>query len=366
MRPGKYFASYPQTRILTVLWVLIQGGLLFFHPLYTEGEALRIIREAQNLNNHVPFSSPIYYTYLTEILLTSLSLMAGHFWLNYTAHLILNFLALHCFYHLSNQILQSRLLALTGSILLLICIPYQLYNTFIYTESIFFSLTIVYAYLLFRKGNRSGGWLAITLLILLLLCVSRPSGIFVVIATLMYGFFRAGTIPVVLRCLILLIPLAGVLIVVDAGMRSGGGINIAEPFLREHIICDAPTQSTPVSLRLANQPQSLYGLVYYILNNFPHFLQLAAQKTMAFFGLYRAWYSPMHNILLGLFFYPMYVCIAGAIWRKKMNGFMVFSLALVFIYWMFVLMSCDEWHNRFFLTLTPFLILMAMHFFKRR
>jgi hypothetical protein len=35
-------------------------------------------------------------------------------------------------------------------------------------------------------------------------------------------------------------------------------------------------------------------------------------------------------------------------------------LALTAIFWLAVIFSCDEWHNRFFLTLTPFFILAAM------
>lgn len=365
MTPGKYFTAYPHLLILSIVWVFIQGGIWWMNPLYTEGEALRIIREAEHFNQGLPFSSPIYYTYLTEILLSSVSLQLGHFWLNYAVHLLLNLLALHCFYHLCHQWLASRFLAITGSALLLLCIPYQLYNTFIYTESVFFSLIIVYAYLLFRKGTRSGGWLAVTILVLITLCITRPTGVFIVAATVIYGFYRASAVPVVLRWMMLLLPLAGVLVWVDAAMRTGGGINVMEPFLREHIICDAPALSTHATLKLTEEPQSLYGLLYYIVHNFPHFLQLAAQKTMAFFGLLRPWYSTMHNILLGLYFYPLYLSIGLGLWRKKMNGLMVFSIALVMIHWIFVMMTCDEWHSRFFLTLTPFIILMALNLFKR-
>lgn len=365
MTPGKYFANYPHLLILSIGWLFVQGGILCFNPIYTDGEALRIIREAGHFNDGVPFSSPVYYTYLTEILLTSISLKAGHFWLNYIVHLLLNLLALHCFYHLSLQWLASRFLAFTGSILLLICIPYQLYNTFIYTESIFYSLIIVYAFLLFRNGKRTGGWLAVTILVLLIICITRPSGIFVVAATIVYGFYKLHGIPPILRWAVLIVPLAGVGFWVNTGMQTGGGINVMEPFLREHIICDAPTLSTPATLKLSDQPQSLYGLLYYIVHNFPHFIQLASQKTIAFFGLFRPWYSTMHNIALGLFFYPLYLCIGVALWRKKMNDFILFALTLMIIHWVFVMMSCDEWHNRFFLTLTPFLIIIALHLFKR-
>lgn len=356
-RSAKYFLP-----VLIAVWCLVQGAILYFNGIHTQGEALRIIREANYLHEGQPFSSPIYFTYLTEILLTHLSMHTGGYAVNIVVHLIFSLTACIMFF----EFLKNRLspnLAFIGSLLLIICIPYQLYNSFLYTESIFFSLSIVYACLLLSNEKRSGGRLAITLLVLILLCLTRPSGFFFVLATIGYGFYRARTVNLGLRLVFFIIPLAITLIIINYGMQTGGGIDIVEPFLREHIICDQPLQQNKLDIDLNENPNSLGGLWYYITHNFGHFSKLALNKTVAFFGLIRPWYSTTHNVLLCLFFYPLMFSMLYQIIRRKFTDMLLFTLILTLIFWLFVILSCDEWHNRFFLTLTPFLIASMLEIF---
>lgn len=357
-RSAKYFLP-----VLIAVWCLVQGAMLYYNGIYVEGEALRIIREANYLHEGQPFSSPIYFTYLTEILLTHLSMHAGGYALNIIVHLIFNLTACFMFFNfLKNRLSPS--LAFLGTLLLIFCIPYQLYNTFLYTESIFFSLSIVYACLLLSNNKRSGGRLAITLLVLILLCLTRPSGFFFVLATIAFGFYRARSVNFLVRLLLFIIPLTITIIIINYGMQTGGGIDIVEPFLREHIICDQPLQQNKLDINLNENPNSISGLWYYITHNFGHFSKLALNKTIAFFGLIRPWYSTTHNVLLCLFFYPLMFGILYRIIRRRFSDMLLFTLMLTIIFWLFVILSCDEWHNRFFLTLTPFLIGCMMEIFK--
>ena len=55
--------------ILIVIWLLVQSALLFFNGIKIDGEAARVIREANNLNDFGHFSTPSFYLYFTEILL---------------------------------------------------------------------------------------------------------------------------------------------------------------------------------------------------------------------------------------------------------------------------------------------------------
>jgi hypothetical protein len=361
---GDLSTSKKTLYIIILLWIIVQSALYINYGIYTEGEALRVIREARFLEEGKPFSSPIYFTYLTEILLTLADrvLNANHL-LTYCTHLVLNLTALISFYlHLSSKINFN--IAAIFSALLIICIPYQLYNNFVYTESIFFSLATIYTCLLLRSGKRSGGWLAITLLVLFLLCFTRPSGIFFLLATLLYGFYRARAMAWWGRLILLALALTPIVLLINYGMQTGGGINIMEPFLREHIICDAPQRNIPLDLNLKDNTSSLQGLLYYITHNFSHFLHLAWQKSIAFFGLQRTWYSGMHNALIALYFYPIYILILYRLFKNKFSNGLVWTLLLLIIHWGFVILSCDEWHSRFFLTLTPMLLISAAEVWK--
>lgn len=350
--------------LLIVVWALVQTVLWIQHGIYTGGEGLRIIREANLVHTGQPFTSHIYYTYLTEILLSNIALyLNGNFIINYVVHLLVNLTALLCFYHLIKD-RTNETIALGASVMLALCFPYQIYNNFVYTESLFFSLSIFYLFLLFNQGKRSGGRLALIFLVLFLLCITRPSGIFFVFATISYGFFKAQQLALWLRLSLMIIPAVIFGFLTHYGIEHGEGIQVMEPFLREHIICDLPQQTAPLSLELNEQGNTLKGLIYYVTNNPWHFLTLAAQKTVAFFGLYRPWYSAMHNLLLCLYFYSLFAAILYLIFKNRISTLLLFTIQLTFVFWLFVIFTCDEWHNRFFLTLTPFLIASATDLFK--
>jgi hypothetical protein len=104
------------------------------------------------------------------------------------------------------------------------------------------------------------------------------------------------------------------------------------------------------------------GLLNYVTENPQTFFKLAWLKTKAFFGLTRSYYSTGHNVFVAGYFYSLYVLILIGItrFRRKLPGSYLYLFSLAGIFWLAVIFSCDEWHNRFFLTLTPFFILAAM------
>ena len=69
MHKLKINSAKKNAALLLVLWGLVQFSILVIQGINANGEALRFIQEANLLNNHQPFSSPVYYMYLIEILL---------------------------------------------------------------------------------------------------------------------------------------------------------------------------------------------------------------------------------------------------------------------------------------------------------
>jgi hypothetical protein len=348
--------------ILIIIWALVQLFLLKTNGINTNGEATRFIREAYLLRNTGHFSTPIYFMYLTEISLITLKsyLNTGYSFI-VILQLIINLFALVTFYYFINERYQSSKIALAAAVLMILCIPYQLYNVFIYTESIFFSLSIIFTCYLLRIKKFDLTNYAIIILMLVLLCLTRPSGMFFVGATIVYWFlFSTKSINFYLKLSVLMILVIINLFILNGMMGSGAGVDVLLPFKEEHIICDVAT-------KLNNNPQdnisdnSILGLMNFIATHPSTFFKMGIKKTIAFFGLQRSYYSRGHNLFIASYFYCFYCLIIYGLIRFKKNieAAHIYYLSLIGIFWLAVVFSCDEWHNRFFLTLTPMLILMC-------
>jgi hypothetical protein len=199
---------------------------------------------------------------------------------------------------------------------------------------------------------------------IVILCFTRPTGIFFAFATVLYLFGLLKKLNGRLRWLSLASLLVLILLVVNQLMQSGEAIDMIAPLKEGHIICDVPTAFV-ASDPTPSTDRSLRGLFIYISHHKGMFLHLAVQKTKAFFGLTRSFYSTGHNIFISLYFYSLYLLIIlGLILKgKRFPLSYVYCISLILTFWMAVVLSCDEWHNRFFLTLTPFLIITALAVF---
>jgi hypothetical protein len=150
-------------------------------------------------------------------------------------------------------------------------------------------------------------------------------------------------------------------------LQAGGSLNFMLPFKKENIICGVPTTNN-LEIKTLEKGNSVEGILYYIFNNGKQFLRLAGLKTVSFFGMVRNYYSSFHNIFLVLFFYPFYfLALAGFfnISPGKKPVFVYLSV-IVLLYWITTLLTCDDWHNRFILTVFPFIFLIAFSAFTKR
>jgi hypothetical protein len=362
------YSSY----ILFAIWSCVQIYLFLSLGINTGGESLRALNDAGNLYSGKSLSSPGGYMYFTETVLIFLKMKAH---LGTSAiilfQLTLNFAALIYLQRFLIKFYNSKILAFAGCSLLVICYPYQIYHFSFYTESVFFSLSIFYSCYLLKLKSLSLKSATILIALLFLLCVTRPSGIFFIAATLVYLYFfltKKISAPLRSTIFILLTCTAVFLLNFMIGLGSGGGIDLILPFKDERIICGVPTLSYNVNIDTIKNSNSIMGLFYYVTHNFHQFFRLALLKSKVFFGLTRPYYSLPHNLFLITYFYSLYILIISNFFRKNRKlpmGF-IYLFSIILIYWLSVLFSCDEWHNRFFLTLTPFLIIPALWLFKGR
>lgn len=347
---------------LLFLWALVQGYLIWQNGIVTNLEASKYIDEANHFLQFGNFNTNNHYLYSTQIFLIAavIKLHLG-FPVIVFIQLLLNLFATIMFYKLSSSFLKKSVLSTLATFFFIINIPYQSYTSFLFTESIFYSLTIIYgSYVLRLKRITIKSFLFIVLFAAVL-CVTRPTGILFFVATALYFFPRfLNNLPLLYKTLIISVSVFIFLITINTMLQAGGSLDFMLPFKKENIICGVNTVNS-ADIKTLEKGNSLQGIIYYIFNNEQQFLKLAKLKTLAFFGMLRTYYSLSHNVFLVLFFYPFYILSFIGIWKKirRKDKRIIYLIAIILLYWITTLLTCDDWHNRFILTVSPFLFLLA-------
>jgi len=76
----------------------------------------------------------------------------------------------------------------------------------------------------------------------------------------------------------------------------------------------------------------------------------------------------VHNLIFLIYFYPVVLMAIFSLryWRHRHPSKLAYLLTLILITWCTVVMTCDDWNIRIFLSITPYLILLAAGFIHTR
>ncbi len=351
-----------------MLWLFVQILLIWQNGIMIGLEATKYINEANYFLKFHRFNSNNHYLYSTQIFLIALVIK---FHLGYFAIIIfqifLNFISTVMFYKLSRSFLKIPPLVSLAIFFFIVNIPYQQYNTFLFTESVFYSLTIIYSSYLLMLEKLTLPKLGLIILLGAILCITRPTGILFLIAAFLYIFFRfLKGLSFFSKSLIVLSFLIVSALTLNAMLNTGGSLDFMLPFKKENIICGV-NNLDDARIQTAERGNSLQGIAYYIINNKEQFFKLSLLKTTAFFGMLRNYYSFSHNVFLVCFFYPFYIGFFIGVRKifKQKDTRIIYIFSIIILYWITTLLTCDDWHNRFVLTVSPFLFLIGLQVFAR-
>ena len=303
-----------------------------------------------------------YWFYSTEIfvILIDKSLRAGMVFV-IIIQLFFSLLATFSLYKLATHLFSEKT-GLACVALFLLNYPFHAFNTFAQTESLYYSLSIIVSSYLLRLPSLRIKNILIISIALLIITFTRPTGILFVPPVALYLWLRFGksirSAPIIITGTVLSILF---IIVLNTAISSGGQLDFMLPFKTNQIICGVSLE-TYNNMKTTERGNSIYGVFYYVTHNFSHFSNLAAQKTIAFFGLTRTYFSTGHNLFLVLFFYPLYLLIilSSKSWIKNNLHTFVYLCTVLLITWATTLLTCDDWHNRFFLAISPYAILLSL------
>jgi hypothetical protein len=349
--------------ILAFGWLLVQLILFYQHGIQTDFEARKYIEQADLLITTGSVSSTNFWFYSVQIfLITAAKKLQTGFISVVIIQWLFNFCATWALYKFATRIADKR----TGFIITLLFIfnfPLQTFNSFLQTESLFYSFTILATCYLLSLRDLNAKKFILIVLLLTVISFTRPTGLLWIPCTFLYLFFRFfKTFPFLLKIGITIVAAIGFLFFLNFALGSGGELDFILPFRDEMIICGVPTLSNSADIKTLPDQNSVAGLADYITHHFATFSRLAWLRTRAFWGLTRSYYSNGHNLYLALYFYPIYILSLLAIpkWMRKDKSLLLYCFSLLFLTWGAVTLTCDDWHNRFLLSVIPYVYILSI------
>lgn len=348
---------------IAVLWAFMQAFFLWNQGIVISGEAEKYIYQAGQLLEYGRYSSSNYLFYSTLILFIAFCLkMQAGFGLIVFLQILLNGISIICFYRTIRHLSVQKWLPTVATLYFLILYYFHVYNTFIYTESLFFSLSIIYTWLLLTTNRLTLSRILLLFLLLTLCYFTRPTGIYFLPATFLFVVLKFY--PQQSRIILWTAgPVAAVILFIlfNQTLGSGGGLDFMVPYIHEQVICGVSTISKPHQFDIAVNPNSVQGLAYFVIHHTDLFSKLALKRLSAFFGASRTFYSLGHNIFVSVYFYSLYAIILMHLrsLSRHLRAEKWFFLTNIILMTVTVMLSCDEWSNRFLFSVTPSLLMLA-------
>lgn len=351
------------TAIITLIcaWLFVQLTLLFHRGIFIELEAGKYIEQAKLFLKTGNVSAPNLWFYSTQILLLALSLkLQAGFISVYLVQLFFNALSTFTFYKICKSFSDKKTSCI-ATILLIFNLPLQEFNNYLQTESLFISLLILFTNFVLRIKELDLTRIIQLICFLILITLTRPTGMMLIPSTFIYLFFRFYKLySWSFTIAITLIIGAFFFLLLNTALGSGGEWRFMLSFRKELVLCT----STPydVDIKISDNPNSIEGFWYYITHNFHQFIRLSLLKTVAFWGLCRSYFSHLHNLYLIMYIYPVYIfaLLSLRTWVKKDPYSLLFFILNIALAWLTVILTCDDWHNRFFLVIMPFLYFISL------
>lgn len=349
---------------VALMWLAFQGVWYACFGLHFDLESLKYIREAQFILEHHHLSEGRYLFYLSTTLIIALSQFVG---LSLPGALLLimgvNLVSYLYFFKALRHLFRDRLPAFLVVFLLVSFWPYQSWSLYLYTETFFYSavLLLFSHLLLYQRLNLR--FLLSTLLLLLLVVISRPLGVLFIFPTLLFLYIKTPKRQSFYFGIATLVSILVFNFIVQTVLTTTSDWSLKKTIQEADLICDIPGPDSGRSLDLSDHSSQLYQLIYYITHNFTHFAGLALLRLKLFYTMVRNYYSDFHNLYIVFYLISIYASIVlgfGKIKRCLPPGICLFILSTIVLFSITIALQCDDYHNRFFLTLMPFFFVMTI------
>ncbi|MBC7861324.1 MAG: hypothetical protein IAF38_00035 [Bacteroidia bacterium] len=345
-----------QLTILVIFWLIVQSGLFYAYGIDATLESLKYIGAAEELLKNGRLPETRYFFYLTTTLIIAFCLKTGlGFGGVVLIQLALNFFATVTFFKALKHIQQKKLTAFLTVFLLISFLPYQTWNFFLYTESVFYSSALLFFASCLRYKEVTKKNLLLQIFFLGLTIISRPLGIIFLPCWLLFIAQKKRIKPAILAATFFVAMVLAV-IIVNTIMGNISDWQILKSAEYGYIICDIPAGAR-IDLTYLKDHSPFTQLALFLTQHPDAFFSLCFKRLQAFFLLNRSYYSKPHNIYLlfyaALFIIPLLLNLIFFLRRLPNRTLYNFCLFIVGGFSLAIALQCDDYHNRFHHTIVP-------------
>lgn len=346
---------------LLLLWAFVQGAMLLRFGVQTPVDSELYLSDAKNLLiGQWPQGRSIWYVSYSSFL-AFVFLLGGS---NSTVILLQVFLsgvAALCLYKISVKVSGRANVAFLTVFFYLSWLKIHEWNTILYTESLFTSCSIIcFALLMKSKYPWQFGFAFVLTLFTFFV---RPTGFAFLIGLIAYLVFLVKS-KIDKRLFVSTIVLVTVAIFLLACYMLEGA-DLIDSYARGEVIY--PNISVgleiPSDLVIPTKDAPAFARMFmFAFDNPVYFAKLSFYKMILFIGNVKPYFSPIHNTIIVLILYPIYIFAIIGYFRFGKTQFEKYFIAgyvasLAFT----VSLTSENWDGRFLMPVLPFIFLLASH-----
>jgi hypothetical protein len=352
---GAYFFT-----CITLLWIFFQYVYAIDLGNYNKLEAMKYFNAANYFieNGTLPNMRYLFYGTITGLIGLHLKFKFSVIYI-IAFQLLFNLFAIQCFGYVIKKKYGS-IAALASIFLLVASYDWTIWNFYLYSESTFFSFTLLWlsSLLYFSKPSKKVLFLQC---ILLMGCIfSRPIGVGYI---LIYGFLffmrnKETNIKLRIGALLTITILFFIISYIIVLKMEDHEIYLSS--IEGCIICGVPTD---MKLEVAN-PQNFNPILLWIeliLSNPLFFIKLFFLRIFFLFSPMISHFSLSHNIQNLILCTFVYLGLFFRFYRKiKLNHIEKSICIFLIIFIILIGLQCNDWSRRFYSAILPFLIVLGV------
>jgi hypothetical protein len=343
--------------IVTVAWMLTQIIAWLHFGVKTGVDTSGYVSDAMAIRNGdwSAVELPHYVSY--SLLLAGVIAVTGSFSNMVVVQVILSLVSVLLLYRLTFSISRSAFSAFVGAMLFVVWPDVSQWNFFIYTDSAFTSLVVISIALLhFSKYPLQ--YVLVAVLIVFTIFI-RPVGVVFFLSILIYllNRFREIAPARLIAGAFIVIGLITVNFImrgsIDSFLSSYKNAEIIYPGVNVGVQAPADI-SVPAS---GNQP--VVRLILFVISNPVYFLKLFSMKVAFFVGHVKPYFSVSHNILIGIFLYPLYIMAVPGVLSLNNSQLRSFAVSFIGLQVVMVGLTSENWDGRFLLPVLPWVFILS-------
>lgn len=350
---------------LILLWLVLQGYWFWQHGVRAMGDSNGYIIYARNIADSFYFADNYQLKYLGYPLFMAAILKLG---LGLDGviiiQILLSGLATIALYRTTKLLAHDNLAPVVATFIFICWYDLQMFNGFILTESIYFSLLILAFYFILRAGNLKATLLILPLL--LYIATIRPNGFIALVAYSGYLFFYAFTTTkskmyrLLLVLLFIVVPVIAILVVDQYLLTS---FTIVETYRKGQLIFlydDLIIQPDKPIIMPPAEASPLMKLVLFIQYNTSYFFKMAGMRFLLFWGNVKPFFSLSHNLLIAAVLYPLYFFTARVLLSARVPlPLRMYILLLLGQQAFITTMTSEDWNGRFLMSVIAFVFIFG-------